>query len=145
MYDFDLIFLLKLGEKFGFAELGQCILQQIYTFMTEEKLERYLKIERIEPSSPWYYKRIFKVGHGKPTNCTSAGSWTRTLMHRNLSKFAVSYRRSTFQVNEKFASCFSCFPWRIQWRYKMITCKIRPLTFHLLKPSIIFLAIHDQW
>ena len=63
MYDFDLIFLLKLGEKFEFAELGQCILQQIYTFMTEEKLERYLKIERIEPSAPWYYKRIFKVGH----------------------------------------------------------------------------------
>ena len=52
MHDFDLIFLLKLGEKFGFAELGQCILQQIYTFMTEEKLERYLKLERIEPSAP---------------------------------------------------------------------------------------------
>ena len=52
MHDFDLIFLLKLGEKFGFAELGRCILQQIYTFMTEEKLERYLKVERIAPSAP---------------------------------------------------------------------------------------------
>ena len=66
MQDLDLIFLLKLGEKFGFAELGQCILQQIYTFMREEKLERYLKVERIEPSASWYCKRIFKVGHRKP-------------------------------------------------------------------------------
>ena len=63
MHDFDLIFLMKLGEKFGFVELGQCILQQIYTFMREEKLERCLKVERIEPSAPWYYKKIFKVGH----------------------------------------------------------------------------------
>ena len=52
MHDFDLIFLLKLGEKFGFAELGPCILQQIYTFMREEKLERYLKVERIAPTAP---------------------------------------------------------------------------------------------
>ena len=49
MQDFDLIFLLKLGEKFGFAELGQCILQQIYTFMREEKLERYLRWRELNP------------------------------------------------------------------------------------------------
>ena len=32
-----------------FAELGQCILQQVYTFMREENLERYLKVEGTEP------------------------------------------------------------------------------------------------
>ena len=53
----------KLGEKFGFAELGQCILQQDCTFMREEKLERYLEVEGIEHSAPWQYRRIFKVGH----------------------------------------------------------------------------------
>ena len=58
-----MIFLLKLGGKFGFAELGQCILQQVYTFMREEKLERYFKVEGIEPSAPWYYRRIFIVSH----------------------------------------------------------------------------------
>ena len=135
----------KLGEKFWFVKLGQCILQQDYTFMREEKLERYLEVEGIEPSAPWQYRRIFKVGHQKPTICTSAGSWTRNLMHRNYHRFAVSYHRSTFQVNEKFASCFSCFSWSIQWWLQMITCKICPLTFNLLKLSIIFLAIHDQW
>ena len=34
--------------KFGFAELGQCVLQQIYTFMRQEKLERCLMVEGIE-------------------------------------------------------------------------------------------------
>ena len=71
MQDFDLIFLLKLGEKFGFAELGQCILQQIYTFMREEKLERYLKVERIEPSTAKGYS---KLAIENQKNCTSAGS-----------------------------------------------------------------------
>ena len=45
MDDFDLIFFLKLDEIFGFAELGQCVLQQVCTFMRQEKLERYLKVE----------------------------------------------------------------------------------------------------
>ena len=74
MHDFDLIFFLKLGEKFGFGELRQCILQQDYIFIREEKLERYLEVEGIEPSGPWQYRRIFKVGHQKPTICTSAVS-----------------------------------------------------------------------
>ena len=71
----------KLGEKCWFAELGQCILQQDYTFMREEKLERYLEVEGIEPSATRQHKRIFKVGHQKPTICTSVVSCTRNLMH----------------------------------------------------------------
>ena len=51
MHDSDLIFFLKIGGKFGFAELGQCILQQVYPFMREEKLERHLKVKGIEPSA----------------------------------------------------------------------------------------------
>ena len=48
-----------LDDKFGFAELGQRILKQFYTFMRLEKLERCLKVEGIEHSAPWYYRRIY--------------------------------------------------------------------------------------
>ena len=118
---FDLISFLKIGWK---VWICQCILQQVHTLMKQEKSERCLKVEGIEPSAPWYCRRIFKVGHQKPTNFTFAGSWIRILLHRNLSEFAVSYRRSTVQISEKFASCFSWFPWSIQWRFQMIIGKI---------------------
>ena len=60
MHDFDLIFLLKLDEKFGFAELGKCILQHVYTFMRQEKLERCSNVEGVEPSAPGTTERYPK-------------------------------------------------------------------------------------
>ena len=144
VHDFDLIFFKKLDEKFGFAELGKCILQQVQTFMRQEKLERCLKVEGVEPSAPWYHRRIFKVGHQKRTNFTSGGSCPGSSCLQNLSEFAVSYCHSTAQVSEKFVSRFSCFPWSIRWRFQMIIGKIRP---HI-QPSKTFknfFGYSDQW
>ena len=139
----------KLDERFGFTELGQCILQQINTFMRQEKLDRCFKVEGIEPCAPSYCSKIYKLGHKKPANFTWTNwtnfSWTWILVHRNQSEFAVSYRRSTLQISKKFSSCFSCFQWSIQWRFYVENNHWQDLsrsTFQNLSKSF---AIHDQW
>ena len=130
----------KLGEKFGFPELGQCILQQDYTFMREEKLERFLKVEGIEPSAEGYSKLAIKKQQSAPLPGVEPGTSCTEICYSSLWAIVARLFRST-----KICIMFSCFSWSIRWRLQMVACKIRPLTFNLLKPSIIFLAIHDQW
>ena len=70
MHDSDMIFFLKIRWKVWVFRIKT--MYSTASLMREEELdlERFLKVEGIEPSSPWYYSRIFNVGHEKPTNFT---------------------------------------------------------------------------
>ena len=74
----------KLGEKFEFPELGQCILQQDYTFMREEKLERYLEVEGIEPNTEEYSKLAIKNQQYAPLAGVEPGTSCTGICHSSL-------------------------------------------------------------
>ena len=77
--------------------------QQVYIFMRQENLERCLKGRELSPvpcsTTVGYSKLTIKKQRTSPV----AGV-------EPVSELAVSYGRSTFQINEKIASSFSCFP-----------------------------------
>ena len=147
MHDFDMILLLKIRWKVW--------VWRIRTVYSTARLHIY---ERRQ------IRKIFGGG-GNWTQCPMAiqkdiQSWPSKTNNLHLCRELNPEPRAPksvtvrcelssldFSGQQKIASCFSCFSWSIQRRLQTITCKICPLTFNLLKPSIIFLAIHDhdQW
>ena len=89
----------KLGEKFGFAELGQCILQQDNTFMREEKLEKYFEVEGIVPSAhgntEGYSMLAIKNQQPAPLPGVEPGTSCTEICHSSLWAIVARLFRST--------------------------------------------------
>ena len=74
-------------------------MQQVYTFMRQEKLKRCSKGRELNPvphgTTVEYSQLVIKNQQTSP-----GWSRTRTPMYLNLSEFVVSCRRLTFQISK---------------------------------------------